>query len=278
MPELLALASAVSYGVADFLGGLATRQRHVLRVIRSAHLVGLAVVLAVAIVAGGSPAPVDLWWGASAGLAGLLGLGFFYWSLSIGTMGVVAPVSAAIGAGIPVLFGLFGGERPSAFASAGVGVAVVAIILTGAGDSVGWIEHRAAARKSLVGAVVAGIGFGIFFVLLVRVDAGAGMWPLVAARAASSTVVIALVAMIRPPATVGGYGLSVAAGAIDISANMFVLAAFDGGLLVIVSVLAALYPAVTVLLARFILLERLRVMQLFGVVMAIGAVAMISMG
>ena len=89
---------------------------------------------------------------------------------------------------------------------------------------------------------------------------------------------IALVALIRPPAAGGGYGLCVAVGAIDISANMFVLAAFDGGLLIIVSVLAALYPAVTLLLARFILLERLRVMQLVGVALAIGAVAMISMG
>jgi drug/metabolite transporter (DMT)-like permease len=276
MSELLALASAMSYGVADFLGGFATKRRHVLRVLVVAHGLGLVVVLGLAAILGGSPTSADLWWGAWAGLAGLVGLGFFYWSLAIGTMGVVAPVTAAVGAAIPVVAGLVVGERPGALASGGVGVAVVAIVLIGAGDSTGWLERPRTTRRSLLGAIVAGVGFGLFFVLLSRVGADAGMWPLVAARLASTLTLVVLLVMVRPAATREGLWPTVGAGLLDVSANAFVLAAFQGGLLVIVAVLAALYPAVTVLLARFVLRERLRYVQLVGLACAMGAVALIS--
>ncbi|MDF1597848.1 MAG: EamA/RhaT family transporter [Acidimicrobiia bacterium] len=276
MTELLALTSAMAYGVADFLGGFATKRRHVLRVLAVAHSVGLAVVLGVALIGGGSPGLSDLWWGAAAGSAGLVGLGFFYWSLAIGTMGVVAPVTAAVGAAIPVVVGLVIGERPAPSAALGVVATLGAIVLVSAGDSTGWIKHPAAMRKSLIGAVVAGGGFGFFFVLLSQVDAAAGMWPLVAARSTSTGIVVVLLLLLRPAATPGGVAPSSAAGVLDITANVFVLAAFNGGMLVIVSALAALYPAVTVLLARFVLHERLRPVQLIGLVLAITAVAMIS--
>ncbi len=278
MSELFALTSAVSYGFADFLGGLASRRRHVLRVLVIAHPIGLVVVAIAALISGGSPGAADLWWGAAAGSAGLLGLGFFYRSLAIGTMGVVAPVTATVGAAIPVIAGVALGERPNRAVLVGVGVALLAILLVSAGDSTGWIEDRATMKKALGGSLVAGLGFGLFFVLIERVGSEAGMWPLVAARATSSAIIVLLLVLVRPVPARRGARQSVVAGVLDVTANMFVLLAFDGGLLVIVSALAALYPAVTVLLARFVLLERMRTVQLVGVGLAIMAVPLISSG
>lgn len=272
------MTAAVSYGFADFLGGLASRRRHVLRVLVIAHPIGLVVVAVAALISGGSPGAADLWWGAAAGSAGLLGLGFFYRSLAIGTMGVVAPVTATVGAAIPVIAGVALGERPNPAALVGVGVALLAILLVSAGDSTGWIEDRATTKKALGGSLVAGLGFGLFFVLIERVGSEAGMWPLVAARATSSAIIVLLLVLVRPVPTRRGARQSVVAGVLDVTANMFVLLAFDGGLLVIVSALAALYPAVTVLLARFVLLERMRTVQLVGVGLAIMAVPLISSG
>jgi drug/metabolite transporter (DMT)-like permease len=277
MSELLSLASALSYGVADFLGGMATKQRHVLRVVAVSHVVGLVVVLAVSVVAGGAPNAADLWWGVMTGVAGLMGVGFLYWSLAVGTMGVVAPVTAAVGAIIPVVVGLLWGERPAPLAVAGVGVAGLAIVLVSTGDSTGWMERPATTGRALVGAGAAGVGFGLIFVFMSRMSSQAGMWPLVSARVTSLSLLIVLLLVLRPAPTPGGVRLSAAAGVLDMSGNMFVLAALDGGMLVIVSVLSALYPAATVLLARFFLRERLRFVQLIGIVLAIGSIAMISM-
>ena len=278
MSELLALASALSYGVADFLGGMASKHRHVLRVVVVGHVVGLAVVLAVSVVGGGSPNAADLWWGAMIGVAGLMGLGFLYWSLAAGTMGVVAPVTAAVGAAVPVVVGFLWGERPALLAVAGVGVAGLAIVLVSAGDSTGWMERPVIARKALAGAGAAGVGFGLIFVFMAQVSPQAGMWPLVSARVTSISLLIMFLLILRPAPTQEGVRLSAAAGVLDMSGNMFVLAALDGGMLVTVSVLSALYPAATVLLARFFIRERLRSIQLIGVALAIASIAMISMG
>lgn len=277
MSELLAMASALSYGVADFLGGMATKQRHVLRVVAVSHVVGLAVVLAVSVVAGGAPNAADLWWGVMTGLAGLVGVGFLYWSLAVGTMGVVAPVTAAVGAIIPVVVGFLWGERPAPLAVAGVVVAGLAIVLVSIGDSTGRMERPAIAGRALAGAAAAGVGFGLIFVFMSKMSSQAGMWPLVSARVTSLSLLLVFLLILRPAPTPGGVRFSAAAGVLDISGNIFVLAALDGGMLVTVSVLSALYPAATVLLARFFLMERLRFVQLVGIALAIASIAMISM-
>lgn len=278
MSEPLALASALSYGVADFLGGMASKQRHVLRVVAIGHVVGLGVVLAVSVVAGGSPLASDLWWGAMIGVAGLMGLGFLYWSLAVGTMGVVAPVTAAVGAIVPVAVGFLLGERPAPLAVVGVAIAGLAIVLVSSGDSTGWSERPATARKALAGAGAAGVGFGLIFVFMAEVSSQAGMWPLVSARLTSISLLVVFLLVLRPVPTPGGVGFSAAAGVLDMSGNMFVLTALDGGMLVVVSVLSALYPAATVLLARLFLRERLRFVQLIGIALAIASIAMISIG
>jgi drug/metabolite transporter (DMT)-like permease len=274
--NLLALASALAYGTADFLGGFATRSRHVMTVLAVSHGVGLVMIFGLASVLGGRATSSDLVLGAVAGLAGLLGLGFFYWSLAIGTMSVVAPLTAATGAVVPVAVGLGLGERPGMVALLGAALAVVAIVLVGSGDPTLWLENPAAGRRSLVGALVAGIGFGLFFVVLSRVGDEAGLWPLVAARVASVAAIALLLVRWRGTASSGSLVPAALAGVFDMAANAFVLVAFRDGLLMIVSVLAALYPAVTVLLARFVLEERMRRAQLAGLALAVTAVAMIS--
>lgn len=273
MPEVLAFLSAVSYGVGDFLGGLATKRTHVLHVLGAAHAVGLTTVAFVAMITGGSPVGSDLLWGAAAGAAGLVGLGFFYWSLSMGVMGVVAPVAAAIGAAIPVFVGFAGGERPGTGAIIGVFLAILAIVLVSAGHF-----EMSVGMNPLSGAAISGVGFGLFFVFLEKVDEAAGMWPLVAARGTSCALILIAVIALRPRLVPSGITAGSLAGIFDIGANMLVLAAFAGGLLVIVSALAALYPVVTMLMARFVLFERLRPTQFAGLFVAVAAVTLVSIG
>ena len=277
MSELFALAAATSYGSADFLGALATKRRHILHVLGVGHLVGLLVISAIAAIGGGSPSGADLIWGAAAGAVGLLGLGSLYWSLATGYMGVVAPMTAAIGAAIPVVAGFLLGERPARLAVAGVGVAVVAIVLISSGGAAGWSEKPQQALQVFAGSAVAGIGLGMFFVFLQRVEASAGMWPLVSARLTSVAIVLVVLAVVRPVFAGRSTTQSAVAGALDMSANAFVLAAYDGGLLIVVSALASLYPAVTALLARLFLKERLGAGQVVGLAFAMVAVALISM-
>ena len=159
---LLSVASAVSYGTADFLGGLATRRAiatAVVLVSQSVGLVTLTVVLA--LTDQQVPPAADLGWGALAGLCGMVGLVLFYQALATGTMGVVAPVTAVVSAVVPVTFGLATGERPGWLALAGIVVAVPAIVLLGWGGGGGPGERRTVDRGSLVLAVAAGIGFGL---------------------------------------------------------------------------------------------------------------------
>ena len=140
----------------------------------------------------------------------------------------------------------------------------------------GWVKPQQAVQV-FAGSAVAGIGLGMFFVFLQRVDTSAGMWPLVSARVTSVVIVLVVLAVVRPAFTGRSTTQSAVAGALDMGANAFVLAAYDGGLLIVVSALASLYPAVTALLARLFLKERLGAGQIVGLALAMVAVALISM-
>ena len=274
MSPLFALLSSLSYGAADFLGGLATRRTgRVLAVVVLSQAAGLTMVLAALTVAGGDLEPADGGWAAGAGIFGALGLVMLYRGLSIGVMSVVAPLSAVMTALVPVGWGLIGGERPSAIALAAVPLLLVAIALvSGAAGGV----HRG---PGLAEGLAAGIGFGIFFILLAETQS-AELWTLTFARVASITVLAAIAVLsgagLRPG---GGAGwLIVGAGTIDMTANLFFLLAERRGLLTLVSVIAALYPAGTVLLARLVLHEHITRPQLIGLGCAAVGVAMIATG
>lgn len=189
-------------------------------------------------------------------------------------MGVIAPITAVLGAVVPVAVGLVVGERPEGPEMVGVVLGLVAIawVSAGSGPS-GPID-----RYALLPAVVAGVGFGLFFVCLAQTDEAAGMWPLAAARAVSVPVIVLLAARtgsILPART--ARPIAGGAGAIDMLANGFYVAAAQRGLLSTVAVLSALYPIGTVLLARIVLGERLSRGQLAAVGVAVGAIALIGM-
>ncbi|MGZ4507807.1 MAG: EamA family transporter [Blastococcus sp.] len=278
MAVLLALASAVVYGAADFCGGLATRRATAFAVVATSQAAGLAVLLLLLPWLGGSPTPSDLLWGAAAGIAGAAGLVVFYRALAEGVMSVVAPVTAVSAAAVPVLVGLGLGERIGAVTTVGIVLALVAVVLVAAED--GLSSLRTARPATLVPALVAGAAFGLFFVLLDRTHDDAGLSPLVGARTVSVALVVLLALRGRRSLGVPRAVLPIVllAGVGDMAANaLFLLATQQGGPLAITGVLASLYPASTVLLAQVGLRERLAGTQVAGLVSAAGAVVLIAL-
>jgi drug/metabolite transporter (DMT)-like permease len=276
---LLALASAVVYGASDFLGGLASRRASVFGVVALSQLIGLAAVALLLPWLGGDVGPADLAWGAAAGLAGATGLVVFFRALAGGVMSVIAPTTAVTAAAVPVVVGLLGGDRVGPWAAAGIGLALVAIVLVSAEN--GLAELRRARATGLGAALLAGLAFGFFFVLLDRTAEDAGLTPLVPARIASVALVLVVVGIGRRSLRVGRTALPLVAvsGVGDMTANaLFLLATQAGGQLAIVGVLASLYPVSTVVLAQLVLRERLVRAQVGGLLVAVTAVVLITGG
>jgi drug/metabolite transporter (DMT)-like permease len=278
---LLALATAVVYGTADFLGGLAARRVRALLVVGWSQLAGWVLVVVLAVVVGGTATPADLAWGAAAGVVGTAGLSVFYRALAEGSMSVVAPVTAVCAAAVPVLAGLAGGDAVSGWALVGVALALpaVGLVATERGARPG----RGAAG-SVVGALLAGTAFGAMFVLLHKTSPGSGLWPLVGSRGASAVLAAALLfarpslrrrGLLLPRSTVP---LVLGAGIADMTANVLYLLAVRQGELAVVGLLSSLYPVSTVVLAAVVLRERLSRLQLAGVGGCALAVALIARG
>lgn len=276
MAALLALGAAVAYGVGDFLGGVAARRVPPTAVVLWSHLVGLGSLVALAPFLGGHVTPRALGFGAVAGVAGGVGVTLFYRGLAAGSMSVVAPVAALLSAAVPVTAGLAGGEQPSPAALAGIALALGAVALVsreapGPGaPAIRW--------PALALALAAGLAFGLFFVTVDRAGTSAGIWPLVAARVASVSLFAGLAAA-RVTASglpEGVAGAAVGCGLLDTGANVLYVMALDHGLLSVVSVLTALYPAGTVLLARYVLGERLTPTQRAGLGVAGVAAVLIA--
>ncbi|MEV0827358.1 EamA family transporter [Nonomuraea rubra] len=274
MTVLLATACAIVYGTADFFGGLATRRTQVLSVVVLSQLAGLALILGLLPLLPGAYSDPALAWGLAAGLSGAAGLVLFYRSLATGVMSVVAPTTAVTSAALPVLFGLATGERPQVWALVGVLLALGAVLLISQDSSGG--GHGS--LSSVLTALAAGAGFGGFYILLAMAPHEAGLWPLVGARL-SSVSTVALLALLTRRALKPGAGslrIIVAAGVLDMAANVLFLLAQRDGLLSLVAVLVSLYPASTLLLANRVLGERLRAVQVIGVICALAAVALIA--
>ncbi len=275
MSPFLAFLSAVTFGGADFLGGIATRKSgRVFSVVVLSQLAGLAIVLVALAVTGGELIRADIGWAAGAGVAGAGGLVLLYRGLSIGTMSAVAPLSAILTAVVPVSWGLATGERPSVVALVGIPLALMAIALV-SGARVGQIRTG----SGLVEGIGAGVGFGVFFILIANSES-TELWTLTFARLASISVILAVAILSRASLRPGkGAGwLILGAGSIDMFANLLFLMAERRGLLTLVSVITALYPASTVLLARVVLNERLTRTQWIGLFFAAVGVGLISVG
>jgi drug/metabolite transporter (DMT)-like permease len=276
MAVLLALCSAATYGVGDFLGGLAAKRAAAAAVLLWSHLAGVVLLLGTTLVIAGEATTHDLAVGAIGGLAGAAGVGLLYQALSIGPMSAVAPVTALLAAAVPVVAGIADGERPGVAAAVGMVAALAAVVLISAE---GGGSFRPSDLRGVTLALGAGLGFGLFFVALSYTDDGSGVWPLVGARTASVVVVGALAVLGRFRAHVpagDARALTAGAGALDVAANVLYLLAIREGLLSVVSVLAALYPASTVVLAWVILRERFAPMQRIGLALAVPAAILMA--
>ena len=286
MPALLALLSAVVWGTADFMGGVASRRSTAEQTLVISVPAGLLFVIPIAAIVGGSVAASVLP-GFAAGVFGGLGILMLYAALALGPMGVVSPVSAVLGAAIPVVVGLARGERPGVAVYVGMALAVVAIVTVGLEPTAPTDDavHQRMSPRALLLALGAGTFIGVFFTLIALAPTNGGLWPIVFARAMSTVILVSLGVVTarrrREPVVPTGTPtrwLAVGAGASDVVANAFYLVAAQTGLLSVVAVLGSLYPAATVLLARFVLAERLRTTQKVGMVLAIAAAALLALG
>jgi drug/metabolite transporter (DMT)-like permease len=287
-----ALPAAVTYGIADFTGGLAARRAPVLVVTVVAQAAGLVSLLFVVGLVAGRPSAAAFGFGALAGIAGASGLLLYLRALAVGPMGVVAPISAVISAGLPLAVGLVGGERLGPVAVLAVVIALVAILLATAGT-----RKDTAASTGLLLGLAAGVGFGLFFVGLDATPPDSGLWPLLGGRVVSVTLLAFLVlrhhlplptraraaSLVGGPATAEGRPrrltpilLMVVCGVLDTFANVLFLVATRLGDLGISSVVVSLYPVVVVLSARVVLGERLTRTQFLSAALALTASALLA--
>lgn len=269
----LSLGAAVVWGGGDFAGGIAAKRASVFRVVAGAHACGLLLMLLLVwITAEPLPPRSTLLWGAAAGITGGLGIAALYRALSIGRMGIVAPVASVITAVLPVLVGMNSEGMPDRIQLAGFVLALASIWLIARPD--GEIDNH----RGLGLAVLAGVMFGLFLIASKQAGHRGVFWPLVAARSASTVFMLLIVAFSaadkRPlrPALVP----ILFSGILDTCANALFIAATQHGRLDVTAVLSSLYPASTVILARIFLKERISATQNAGIVGALISVALIA--
>lgn len=274
---VLALASSITWGAADFGGGLVSRRLPTIAVTVLSQSAGFFALLVALAISGASIEGRSLALGLAAGVGGGAGLAAFYQALSLGTMSIVSPI-VACGAVVPFTISIATGERPSHIAIAGAVVAVCGAVLASAE------ERRAPARERVRAVALAGVAavaLGLFtYFLGLGSREGSALSTLVGARIGSLALLLVLALSTRSTLRIGRRGLLpvAAVGLCDVGANALFAAASGHGLLALVSVLGSLYPITTVLLAYVILRERLTPLQLTGVGVALAGVAALSVG
>jgi drug/metabolite transporter (DMT)-like permease len=277
LAALLALAASLSWGVGDFLGGVKARVLPSLTVLAASQPFGLAA-LGIAVLARGTGIPGgEVAWSALAAVFGTIGLFAFYRGMAAGAMSVVAPI-AALAAGIPVIWGVaVSGNHVSGLQ----GIGFIAAI---GGSVAASIEVRPERRQIAAGvgwAALAMLAFGAYFVPMHAASTQDWLWPTFLFRCTSVTLVwsVVLLSRARPTGLRGHWLALIAIGLLDTGGNaLYAAAASSHGLLSVVSVLASLYPVVTVLLARLMLGERVQRTQDAGVVLVLAGVVLITAG
>ncbi len=284
----LGLIGALAYGGADFYGGLAARRSSTILTTLGVALVGL-VGLALVSHFVAAVSSYDAWlYGAASGLAGAIGIGLLYGSLAIGPMSILSPATAFISAIVPVSVGLSQGEGGGTFFYVALGLALLAVVL------VGFVPEKGAVRPRAIGLLMAagsGTFIGFTVILIDLSPADSGLIPLLANRMVSSSaliiatgvLVLTRVTLSRTPRLPGltqirSVGtMIIIAGVMDVLANVAVIYGLRSGDLSVVSVLIALYPAGTILLAGVVLKERIALIQWAGLVLALVASALLAL-
>ncbi len=272
-----ALMSAFAFGTADFLGGFSSRKNPVTVTVVWSQGAGLLTVLIAAHLMGaGQIAGADILWGISGGISGALGVLFLFRGLSTGIASIVSPIAALSGAALPVLFGFLIGERPPLLTWSGVALSLPAILLL-SWEKDGKRDH---VFQSVRNGLISGALFGGFFILLSRTSEDSGMWPLVAARAATVPlfIVLSLFGKFKLRLEPGTRRCTLLSGFLDMAANVFYLLAARTGYLIIAVILSALYPAPTVVLHKIFLHEKLTPFRIIGLVLSIIGAALIGIG
>lgn len=274
MAAVLAGLTSVFYGLADFAGGLGSKRHPAWTVVAGSQIVGLPVLILAMFIW-----PPEVWSltdfliGGVGGYLGLIGLSLLYFALARGTMAVVAPVTGVVYLLVGLIIDLLGGSRLTFFQWTGMALAAIAVHLVGGSRTRG-----AADTRLLWAAAGAGLGFGTLNFILSMTDAASGLTPIVGARAFSIPVAVAVVLLRGGSLKIVGPGRwpIVAAGIMDVAANLSLLTALHLGMLSIVNAISGMYPAVTAVVALIVLKEQLTPRQSLGVATALLAVAFLA--
>jgi drug/metabolite transporter (DMT)-like permease len=282
---IVGISSALVFGSADFLGGLAARRMTSVLATAIAALIGL-LTLAVALpVLGGAWSPQAVLLGALSGVFGAIAIGLLYACLAIGPMSILSPLTAVVSAIVPLTIGLIGGERLGILGYVALGLALIAIVF------VGFVPEKGAVRPRLRGVLMAigsGVAIGAFLIVIDQTPDDSGIVPLVVNRATNATIMFAIVGLLafvairrgRPAQPVGwqiGLKFAIACGVVDAIANVGLLLGVRLGELSVMAVLTALYPAGTIILAAIVLRERIAPIQYVGLALAVAAGALLAL-
>jgi uncharacterized membrane protein len=278
MAVALGVLVALAWGSADFLGGFTSQRVHTVTVLLVSQTFGLAAAIVLVLALRDSPPDPHVFvLSAIAGVVGVAALALLFHGLAVGRMSVVAPLSAVGGGVLPLAWGLLRGEEPTMLALVGVALALIAVVIVGRGAEHDPVPSIPPTRELTLG-VTSGVGFGVVLILFSESATNSGMWPVLIARCAAVPVlaVVALalgrfVRVARPDvAPIAGSGL------FDVCANAIVLLAVRRGLLSLVAPVAALYPAMTVMLARVVLHERIGRQRVVGLALGLAGLALIA--
>jgi drug/metabolite transporter (DMT)-like permease len=272
---LLALGASATWGLADFFGPLKGRQLGALRTLVYVQLAGLTAIALIVVVRGRGPAHPAAFFAVPAAISGTLGLYSYYRGMAVGAMSVVAPIAGA-SAAIPIVFGVATGDRPSVVTGIGIAAALIGVVLASRERHPG--GSRVAAGVGL--ALLAAIGFGCYFPPMHAAGDADFWWAALLFRITSTCVILSTAIVRRPPLRIERPDALFLAlvGVGDMAGNLLFAAAASKGLVSVTSVLASLYPIVTVVLARTVLQERVARTQQAGVVLTLAGVALISAG
>ncbi|MFF8973057.1 GRP family sugar transporter [Streptomyces sp. NPDC014995] len=281
MGELLALLSALCFGITHFINGLVSRRHNGLTVALHAQLGGTLIALPLALfLDAGSATLADYGWGAMSGVGTGVGVAFLYRAMSQGAISVVVPVSDVGAVALPVLVGVsFLGERPAPPAWVGIAAVLPTLWLVSQSTQEPDDKRRGTVSAGVPSALVASVGFGIQFLAMAQVDKDSGLWPVVLSRVVSVAVIAAVLGSYGAGWMLTGrpWAATVTAGALGTVAIVLYLEATRQQLMAIATVLSALYPAIPVLLALVLLKERLNRRQAVGLACAAFAIGLIAL-
>lgn len=276
MAALLALIASLTWGVADYMGGIASRKASPTQVLVVAYPSGAVIITLMAFLAVPGEFSTDAaLWGILAGSIGALAVALLYIALSRGPMGVVSPITAVMSGAVPTAVGLLNGERLTLLGITGIAIAALAVILVSREKG----EHVKVAPSTILISIGSGSAIGLYLSALSLAPEESGIWAATVGRWTSSILVAVVVFAVIKNFTRNGFPwmLAIVSGFLDATANAVFQLASQRGLLSIVAVLGSLYPATTALLARFLIQERLSRIQIVGVLLAFLAAALLAL-